>query len=105
MQNSEDTVVTRSAVLDRAANCGSVLIRRFSASEGTLISKSDPSETADHSSQSITSPVDIKMNNWTAAEIQEMQRLLGLCCCLVVLACCSSSKLGTVATFKLKAPC
>ena len=29
-------------------------------------------ETADHSSQSITSSADIKMNNWTAAEIQEM---------------------------------
>ena len=33
-------------------------------------------ETADHSSQSITSSADIKMSNWTAAEIQEMQRLL-----------------------------
>ena len=33
-------------------------------------------ETADHSSQSIISSADIKMSNWTAAEIQEMQRLL-----------------------------
>ena len=29
-------------------------------------------ETADHSIQSITSSADIKMSNWTAAEIQEM---------------------------------
>ena len=29
-------------------------------------------ETADHSSQSITSSTDVKMSNWTAAEIQEM---------------------------------
>ena len=29
-------------------------------------------ETADHSSQSIILSADIKMNNWTAAEIQEM---------------------------------
>ena len=29
-------------------------------------------ETADHSGQSITSSTDIKMSNWTAAEIQEM---------------------------------
>ena len=40
------------------------------------------------------------MSNWTAAEIQEMQRLLGLCSCLrsplVVVR--------TVATFKLRAP-
>ena len=35
-------------------------------------------ETADHSSQSITSSADIKMKHWTAAEVQEMQRLLGL---------------------------
>ena len=28
--------------------------------------------TADHSSQSIISSADIKMSNWTAAEIQEM---------------------------------
>ena len=42
-------------------------------------------ETADHSSQSITSSADVKMSNWTAAEIQEM--LLGLCsrlCCPLV---------------------
>ena len=39
-------------------------------------------ETADHSSQSITSSADVKMSNWTAAEIQELQRLLGLCSCL-----------------------
>ena len=62
-------------------------------------------EIADHSSQSITSSTDIKMNNWTAAEIQEMQRLLGLCSCLVVLACCCSGKLRTVVSFKLKVPC
>ena len=42
-------------------------------------------ETADYSSQSITSSVDIKMSNWTAAEIQETQRLLGLCSCLCLL--------------------
>ena len=41
-------------------------------------------ETADHSSQTITSSADVRMSNWTAAEIQEMQRLLGLCSCL----CC-----------------
>ena len=29
-------------------------------------------DTADHSSQSITSSTDVKMSNWTAAEIQEM---------------------------------
>ena len=29
-------------------------------------------ETADRSSQSIISSADVKMNNWTAAEIQEM---------------------------------
>ena len=44
------------------------------------------------------------MGNWTAAEIQEMQRLLGLFSCLVVLACCCVGKPGTVPTFKLKAP-
>ena len=43
------------------------------------------------------------MNNWTAAEIQEMHRLLGLCSCLVVLACCFVGKLKTVTTSKLKA--
>ena len=29
-------------------------------------------ETADHSSQSITSSADVKMSNWTAADIREM---------------------------------
>ena len=29
-------------------------------------------ETADHSSQPITSSADVKMSNWTAAEIQDM---------------------------------
>ena len=37
-------------------------------------------ETDDHSSQSITSSKDVKMSNWTAAEIQEM--LFSLCSCL-----------------------
>ena len=36
----------------------------------------DMQEAADHSSQSITSSMDIKMSDWTAAEMQEMQRLL-----------------------------
>ena len=54
-------------------------------------------ETADHSSQSITSSADVKMSSWTAAEIQEKQRLLGLCSCL-------HCPLVVGATFKLKAP-
>ena len=33
-------------------------------------------ETADHSSQFITSSTDVEKSSWTAAEIQEMQRLL-----------------------------
>ena len=47
--------------------------------------------TADHSSQSITSSADVRMSNWTAAEIQEMlasprslqlSSLSACCCCL-----------------------
>ena len=62
-------------------------------------------ETADHSSQSITSSAEVKMSNWKAAEIQEMlasPRSLSLSS---LSACCCSGKLLTVATFKLKAPC
>ena len=55
-------------------------------------------------SPSIISSADVKMSNWTAADIQEMQCLLCLCSCLFVLACCCVGKLRTVGTFKLKAP-